>query len=61
MELTTRGAPAPLLRPKGHEMNEFAAALPAFDTATLEFALKLALDTDDTAHAEALIAELATR
>ncbi|MFL1430310.1 MULTISPECIES: hypothetical protein [unclassified Nocardiopsis] len=42
-------------------MNEFAAALPAFDVATLEFALKLALDNGDTAHAEALIAELSAR
>ncbi len=42
-------------------MNEFAAALLVFDTATLEFALKLALDHGDTTHAEAIIAELSAR
>ncbi|SHJ57652.1 hypothetical protein SAMN05421803_107154 [Nocardiopsis flavescens] len=42
-------------------MNEFAAALPAFDVATLEMALQMALDHGDSAHAEALIRELATR
>lgn len=42
-------------------MNEFAAALVAFDVATLELALTIALDRGDSAHAAALIAELATR